>query len=267
MNSEYLGIVRLQEDKYADFFEQKLSKDDFVENEYVIIENDLYKFSNGFFKKVNYPVIDSKWSGKIKPKNIEQQAAMDMLLDNKTTIKLITGTWGTGKTLLLITAALKLLEDGLFDKIVWIRNNVQVANTDPLGALPGNEVDKMLPYVMPMADHCGGVDGILSLRDSGKLEVIPLGFLRGRSIRNSIIISSEAENLTKEHIQLLIGRVDEGSNLWLDADCKQRDKVVFSNSKGIEVLIDRLKGESLFGYVHLVKSERSATAALADKLN
>ena len=120
---------------------------------------------------------------------------------------------------------------------------------------------------MPMADHCGGIEGILSLLNSGKLEVIPLAFLRGRSIRNSIIISSEAENLTKEHIQLLIGRVDEGSNLWLDADCKQRDKVVFSNSQGIEVLIDRLKGESLFGYVHLVKSERSDTAALADKLN
>ena len=267
MNSEYLGIVRLQEEEYADFFEQKLSKDVFVENEYVIVENDLYKFHKGNFKKVNYPIIDSKWSGKIKPKNIEQQAAIDMLLDNTTTIKLITGTWGTGKTLLLITAALKLLEDNLFEKIVWIRNNVQVANTDPLGALPGNEVDKMLPYVMPMADHCGGIEGILSLLNSGKLEVIPLAFLRGRSIRNSIIISSEAENLTKEHIQLLIGRVDEGSNLWLDADCKQRDKVVFSNSQGIEILIDKLKGESLFGYVHLIKSERSDTAALADKLN
>lgn len=267
MNSEYLGIVRLQEDEYADFFEQKLSRDVFVENEYVVVENNLYKFHNGNFRKVNYHIIDSKWSGKIKPKNIEQQAAIDMLLDNTTTIKLITGTWGTGKTLLLITAALKLLEDNLFEKIVWIRNNVQVANTDPLGALPGNEVDKMLPYVMPMADHCGGIEGILSLLNSGKLEVIPLAFLRGRSIRNSIIISSEAENLTKEHIQLLIGRVDEGSNLWLDADCKQRDKVVFSNSQGIEVLIDRLKGESLFGYVHLVKSERSDTAALADKLN
>ena len=99
------------------------------------------------------------------------------------------------------------------------------------------------------------------------LEVIPLGFLRGRSIRNAIIISSEAENLTKEHIQLLIGRVDEGSNLWLDADLRQRDRVVFERSAGIETMIERLTGEELFSYVHLVKSERSKTAELADKLN
>jgi PhoH-like ATPase len=99
------------------------------------------------------------------------------------------------------------------------------------------------------------------------LEVIPLGFLRGRSIRNSIIICSEAENLTKEHLQLLMGRVDEGSALWIDGDVRQRDRAAFEKSKGLETMIDKLKGEELFGYVHLVKSERSATARLADKLN
>lgn len=116
-------------------------------------------------------------------------------------------------------------------------------------------------------DHVGGPDGIAALTRANKLEVIPLAFLRGRSIRNSIILSSEAENLTKEHIQLLMGRVDEGSNLWMDADLKQRDKTQFEKSQGIETMIERLKGESLFGYVHLVKSERSETARLADKLN
>jgi len=125
----------------------------------------------------------------------------------------------------------------------------------------------MLPYVMPMADHCGGVDGIDRLIEDGKLEVIPLGFLRGRSIRNSIIISSEAENLTKEHLQLLIGRVDEGSILMLDGDTRQRDRASFEKSKGLEILIDRLKNNKLFGYVHLIKSERSETAQLADLLN
>ena len=116
-------------------------------------------------------------------------------------------------------------------------------------------------------DHVGGADGIDLLISHGQLEVIPLAFLRGRSIRNAIIISSEAENLTKEHIQLLLGRVDKGSNLWMDADLKQRDRAVFEKSAGIETMIDRLKDEKLFGYVHLVKSERSETARLADKLN
>jgi len=264
----YLGYVRLNQDEYSDFYtSEKVPNQIVYENEYVFVEDEVYCYQNNFFRRVNYPIIENRWSGIIKSKNIEQRAAIDMLLDGQSTIKLITGTWGTGKTMLLVTAALKQLEEGKFDKIVWIRNNISVKDTEQLGALPGDELDKVLPWLMPMADHCGGIQGIERLIKEEKLEVIPLGFLRGRSIRNSIIISSEAENLTKEHIQLLIGRVDEGSNLWLDADCRQRDKVVFDKSKGIETMIDRLKGNDLFGYVHLVKSERSQTATLADLLN
>ena len=116
-------------------------------------------------------------------------------------------------------------------------------------------------------DHAGGVDGVRKLLEEGKLEVIPLGFLRGRSLRDSIIISSEAENLTKEQIQLLIGRVDERSNLWIDGDLKQRDGVKFEKSAGLETMLERLTGNPLFAHVHLTKTERSDVAALADLLD
>lgn len=263
----YTGYTVLDEQDAADFYSGNYDLTQFCENHYIIIQDDLYVMHNQHPIKVIYPTIETTWSGVIKPRNIEQRAAIDMLLDEQTTIKLITGTWGTGKTMLLVAAALSALENDKFEKIIWIRNNVQVKDTDALGALPGSELDKMLPYTMPMADHCGGIEGITRLIEERKLEVIPLGFLRGRSLRNSIIIVSEAENLTKEHLQLLIGRVDEGSNLWIDADTRQRDRAVFEKSHGIETMIERLKGEPLFGYVHLIKSERSETARLADKLN
>lgn len=264
---EYCGYTVLDEAQAALFYSSKLDFSTFYENQYVLIGEEVYKYQHGECQRVNYQILEGQWIETIKPRNIEQKAAIDMLLDEQTTIKLIDGTWGTGKTMLLAAAALKGVEEGRFDKIVWIRNNVQVKDTDALGALPGDEVDKMLPYLMPLADHCGGTEGLMRLITANQVEVIPLGFLRGRSIRNSVIISTEAENLTKEHLQLLIGRVDEGSNLWMDADVRQRDKVSFEKSRGVETLIDRLKGEPLFGYVHLVKSERSETARLADKLN
>ena len=88
---------------------------------------------------------------------------------------------------------------------------MQVKDTDPLGALPGTQWEKTLPYILPFADHCGGIDGLRYLVEKDKLEVIPLAFLRGRSIKNAILYSMESENLTKEHIQLILGRVDEGS--------------------------------------------------------
>ena len=129
------------------------------------------------------------------------------------------------------------------------------------------EFEKTLPYVMPLADHCGGIEGLKTLIDAGRLEVIPLGFLRGRSIRNSILYSMESENLTKEHIQLIMGRIDEGSQLWMDGDIKQRDRSSFEKSRGLEIMIERLAGNPNFGYVKLEKSERSEVARMADLLD
>lgn len=246
---------------------------DFVTNEYAIIKNeageivDKVVFREGKLKRIHYATFKNNYTGTMKPRNEHQELAFEMLKDPFITVKLITGTWGTGKTMALVVAALEAVQRGEFEKIIWVRNNVQVKDTDQIGALPGEAFDKMLPYLGPFCDHVGGEDGVHMLIDHNQLEVIPLGFLRGRNIANSIIICSEAENLTKEHIQLLLGRVAEGSALWLDGDVRQRDRVAFEKSKGLETMIDRLKGEELFGYVHLVKSERSATARLADKLN
>ena len=253
--------------------EGKVDDYSFLENEYLIVRNenneviDKMVCHNQKLEKVKYASFKNYYTGALKPRNEHQEIAFEMLKNPDITVKLITGTWGTGKTLSLVVAALDAVSRGEFDKIVWVRNNVQVKDTDQLGALPGEAYDKLLPYLGPFMDHVGGEDGVKMLIERGQLEVIPLGFLRGRSIRNAIIMCSEAENLTKEHLQLLLGRVDEGSALWLDGDVRQRDRAAFEKSKGLETMIERLKGEELFGYVHLVKSERSATARLADKLN
>ena len=269
----YKELVLTDEQMGQLYNEGKIDGYEFLENEYLIIKDETEKvvdklvYRNGEFAPVKYTYFKNAYTGQLKPRNVHQEIAFEMLKNPDITVKLITGTWGTGKTLALVVAALDAVQRGDFDKIVWVRNNVQVRDTDQIGALPGDAYDKMLPYLGPFMDHMGGEDGVRMLIDGGQLEVIPLGFLRGRSIRKSIIICSEAENLTKEHLQLLMGRVDDGSALWIDGDVRQRDRVVFEKSKGLEVMIDRLKGEQLFGYVHLVKSERSATARLADKLN
>jgi len=202
----------------------------------------------------------------ITPRNEEQVCAFDLMKDHSKTVKLLTGTWGTGKTLILVTAALEALKAGQFEKIVWIRNNVDVKDTKDLGALPGEVIDKLLPFLGPFIDHAGE-HSVRTMLDKGTLVVEPLQSLRGRNLENTLIMCSEAENLTKEHIQLIIARAAEGSEVWFDADNRQRDKAVFERSKGIETLIEKFAGQKLFGYVHLVKSERSKTAALADLLN
>ena len=272
---EYKGyeLIHCDDDRLIRFYETRENCFDLVENQYLLIENvqgeitDKYVLQNGEFRKALYTKFDNLYTGILKPRNIQQEILFDMLADKQTTVKLVTGGFGTGKTMSLVVAALDAISKGKFDKIVWVRNNIEVKDTIPLGALPGSDFEKLLPFSMALADHCGGIDGLERLVDNGHLEVVHLGFLRGRDIKNSIIICSEAENLTKQHIQLLIGRVGEGSNLWMDADLKQRDKTTFEKSAGLETMIDRLKGNRLFGYVKLTKTERSETARLADLLD
>ena len=202
----------------------------------------------------------------ITPRNDEQVCAFDLMKDPTKTVKLLTGTWGTGKTLILVSAALEALKQGRFERIVWIRNNVDVKDTKDLGALPGEVIDKLLPFLGPFIDHAGE-NSVRNMLNKGMLVVEPLQSLRGRNFDNTLIMCSEAENLTKEHIQLIIARAAEGSEVWFDADNRQRDRVSFEKSRGIETLIEKFAGQKLFGYVHLIKSERSETAALADLLN
>ena len=272
---EYRGyeVIRSDDERLAEFYEAKANIFNLLENQYLLVEDlhgklaDSYVWQNGTFRKVGYTKIGNDFTGVVKPRNTQQEVLFDMLVDKQSTVKLVTGGFGCGKTMSLVVAALDAISKGRFEKIIWVRNNIEVKDTTPLGSLPGDSYDKLLPFAMPLADHCGGIEGLQHLIEQDKVEIVHLGFLRGRDIKNSIILCSEAENLTKQHIQLLIGRVGEGSNLWMDADLKQRDKTAFEKSAGLELMIERLKGQKLFGYIKLLKTERSETARLADLLD
>lgn len=268
--------IELSDEKLAYFYNHKETYVELYqlkENQYLLIKDstgevvDKYCYQNGELRPVNFLKLGSSFSGTIKPRNAEQYCLFDMLKDKTSKIKLVTGRFGSGKTLAMVYAALELVERGKFDRIVWVRNNVPVKDAPEIGFLPGDDFAKMKPFLGPFLDHAGGDEGVTKLLEEDKLWVIPLGHLRGRSLKNCILLCSECENLTKEHIQLLMGRIDEGSQLWLDGDLKQRDKQIFEKSAGIEKLVNRLSGEKLFAYVHLKKSERSEVAALADKLD
>lgn len=273
---EYLGFktVALGEDGVNAIF-QDASNNDYgcLQNEYLVATDEddnmlgVFKCKENKISKVPFRTINSKYLGKIKPRNTQQQMVVDMLYDEETTVKIVTGKFGTGKDFLMCSAAVDLLERGKFDKIVYVRNNIEVKDSKPIGHLPGSYEEKLLPFAMPLADHLGGVDGLGEMVNRGMIEIVHLGFIRGRDIKNSIIICSEAENMTKEHIQLLLGRVGEGSALWINGDFKQCDAEVFKNNSGLMTAVDRLKGHPRFGYVKLLKTERSETAAMADLLD
>lgn len=276
MNYKGYVEVEMNDEQLAEFYSGRAEYADLLglkENQYLLIKDaeskviDKYCYQNGALREVIFTTLGGGFTGQIKPRNPQQACLFDMLKDKTSKIKLVTGRFGSGKTLAMTNAALELIEKGKFERIVWVRNNVSVKDAPEIGFLPGTEIEKLMPYVMPLADHAGGEEGIKKMLEDGRLEVIPLGFLRGRSLRNSIVFCTECENLTRQHIQLLMGRIDEGSQLWLDGDCKQRDRAIFEQSAGLERMIERLAGNKLFAHIHLEKSERSEIAALADLLD
>lgn len=216
---------------------------------------------------IRYKNLNTTYAGKIKPLNDQQKIAFDLLQNDDITIKLLLGVYGSGKDFLMVNHAIDLIEKGKYDKIVWVRNNIEVKDTKELGFLPGSMFEKIYPFAAILADCLGGEVALERAITDGWVEIQPLGFIRGRSFQRSIIYCSEAENLTKQHIQLLIGRVGEGSTLWINGDLRQIDDVAFERNNGIQKLIDKLTGNERFGTVYLPITERSETARLADLLD
>lgn len=205
-------------------------------------------------------------AGRIKPLNTRQRLAFDLLQNEEITIKALFGVYGSGKDYMMLSHAIELIKDGKFDKLIWVRNNIEVKDTNSIGFLPDSLESKLKPFLAPLQDFLGGEEGLTMFMEDGKVEVQHLGFIRGRDIKNSIVYVTECQSNTKEHIQLLLGRVGEGSQIWFNGDDQQTDGRAFEVNNGVKAL-SKLAGEKLYGQVTMDMTERSETARLSGLLD
>ena len=215
------------------------------------------------YKPIKNPYLNET----IKPRNLEQKMLFHLLQNNDIKVKVVTGGFGFGKSYIMLQHALKGIKEGRFQKIIFVRNNIITKGSREIGFLGGDMLEKIRPYLMPIADLTSPeyMDELIA---DGILEPVPLGFMRGRDFSGDILVfCDEAENLLKENIQLLLGRIGEGSEVWFAGDLKQIDHPDFEKNNGLNKLIERLQGNELFGMVKLLKSERSKTSQLADLLD
>ena len=245
----------------------------FKENEYLIAKNeegevvDKLQQKHGRLKRVPFHTLKNVYLGEVKPRNDQQELTVDLLLDPDAKIKVIKGVYGSGKDYLMLSAALQLIEKGKFKKIIFVRPNVSVRGLPDIGALPGTADEKLSWTLAPLYDKVGGEEGVALMLQHKILESVPLLFIRGRSFEDSIIYVTEGQNMTTEIAKLVIGRIGEGSELWINADTHQTDKKMFDEDNGVQKMIERLSGNPLFGYVYMPKTERSSVAELATLLD
>lgn len=158
----------------------------------------------------------------IQLKNKVQQQYMENI--NKADIVFSVGPAGTGKTYLAVAKACEQLEKGAVERLVFVRPAVEAG--EKLGFLPGDLVDKVLPYLRPVYDalyEMLGFSEAQKLLKSDIIEVLPLAFMRGRTLNDSFIILDEAQNTTILQMKMFLTRIGFGSKAIITGDVTQTD--------------------------------------------
>ena len=211
----------------------------------------------------------------IQPRNAEQSFAFEVLNDPDVKLIGLTGKAGTGKTLLALASALK--QANVYKQILLARPIVALANKD-LGFLPGDEKQKVAPYMQPLFDNLNvikrqfasnstEVKRLEDMQKSEQLVIEALAFIRGRSLSEMYCIIDEAQNLTPNEIKTIITRAGEGTKMVFTGDIQQIDQPYLdSQSNGLVYMIDRMKDQNIFAHVNLLKGERSELSELASNL-
>jgi len=188
-----------------------------------------------------------------EPKSTHQQKYDEFLKNTNLKIVIGNGPAGTGKTYLACKHAINKFKSNEFDKIIVTRPVKSVE--EELGFLPGDINDKMNPWMNPIFDILRedlNNNEIKYLQTEQKLEIAPLGFMRGRTFKNSYIIADEMQNSTPSQMLMLLTRLGENSKIVLTGDLKQSD---INDINGFEDLIQRLNIKYQNQYHNMLKDQ------------
>jgi phosphate starvation-inducible PhoH-like protein len=159
---------------------------------------------------------------RLKPRSDNQKEYIRTVVEN--TITFCQGLAGSGKTHIAIGMALEYLLDSKVNKIVITRPVIEAG--EKIGYLPGTAEEKLHPYLLPIIDeinHFIPIAQYASLKLNNKIEVVPLGLMRGRNFHNCFIVADECQNASYEQLKMLLTRVGHESKLILTGDIGQSD--------------------------------------------
>jgi phosphate starvation-inducible PhoH-like protein len=175
------------------------------------------------------------------PRTRNQERLVIALQDATQHIVVTVGPAGTGKTYLAMLAAVRALRQGECERIVLTRPAVSVED-EQHGFLPGSLIAKMEPWTRPLLDVLREYyrpQDIADMIEEQTIEIAPLGFMRGRTFKNSWIIADEMQNATPAQCKMLMTRIGAGSKIVITGDTDQADRQIADN--GLADILTRLK--------------------------
>ena len=177
----------------------------------------------------------------IVPRTRNQESLVLALQDSNQPIVITAGPAGTGKTYLAMLAAVKAFRAGEVDRIVLTRPAVGVED-ERHGFLPGDLNQKMDPWVRPLTDILREYyrqPDIQAMIEEQTIEIAPLAFMRGRTLKNAYIVADEMQNATPSQCKMLMTRIGQGSKIVITGDVDQADRRIADN--GLADILTRLK--------------------------
>ncbi len=183
-----------------------------------------------FTKKIKVPGKKKE----ISPKTERQRNYIDQIQKKSVTFGI--GPAGTGKTYLAMAMAVAALKNGTVKKIILTRPAVEAGET--LGFLPGDLYEKILPFLTPLYDALRDMideETLKRYRERGVIEIVPLAYMRGRTLNDAFIILDEAQNSTLEQMKMFLTRLGFGSKAVITGDITQIDLPSFKNSGLVEI--------------------------------
>ena len=214
----------------------------------------------------------------VTARNREQNFAMNLLMDPEVDFVTLTGTAGSGKTLMALASGLsQVLDDRRYTEIIMTRATVSVG--EDIGFLPGTEEEKMGPWMGALDDNLeflakgdGGNAGEWGRAATNELirsriKIKSMSFMRGRTFMNKYVIIDEAQNLTPKQMKTLITRAGPGTKIICMGNLAQIDTPYLTEgSSGLTYAVDKFKGWPHSGHITLARGERSRLADFASEV-
>jgi PhoH-like ATPase len=258
---EFIGNTE-QINEYRQQIEDRKIK--FLINEYLIQYNsDTKEWTEERFDGEKFVRLSLPPSKVIKGRNAQQRCALDLLNNKDIPVKIINGTFGSGKTKLTVSVGLQMIEKGIYNSMTLWRTPIPADGVD-IGYLPGDKEQKTHDYMRPMLQYIekeGNPFYLENLIREEKIKMDVCSFLKGVNVPDSFIIYDECEDLNVKLIKLVGTRMSEGSCICLLGDYNQAENR-FKSDNGLLKAVRDLKGDPLVGIVNLPEDLRSKASKL-----
>ncbi len=223
----------------------------FARGERTSIQNEPHAIRDNFLDEK--AAVKSGGSRTVTPRSPNQSAYIEAMRNNDMAFGI--GPAGTGKTFLAVAVGVEMFREGLVERLVFTRPAVEAG--ERLGFLPGDMLEKIDPYLRPIHDALRELmpaETVIKKMASGEIEIAPLAFMRGRTLKNAFVVLDEAQNTTAMQMKMFLTRMGQGTRMVINGDPTQTD-LPASTQSGLSEAMKILSGIPEVAFIHFDKGD------------